>query len=205
VECHFGYPHALQSTTTIDNLGKPHYRQRTHGDEMVVPHCLLLIRSFDCHVNFEVANTSHLFQYLFKYIHKPPDRARYTISENVEIDEIQDYWDGQYLSMGEAAWRILGFHVMHKHPSVSCLPVHLPGSRSHHQYHRTNGITSTLSLLNRYFNRSRGTFVNSSGLIEHFDELTYLEYHRLFRLIPVEQQTGTTTYPESVNPVREVS
>src|SRR5882762_11518256 len=68
--CRFGYPHALQSTTSIDSEGRPHYRRRNAGDEMVVPHCLPLLRKFRCHLNFEIANTSHLFQYLFKYIHK---------------------------------------------------------------------------------------------------------------------------------------
>jgi hypothetical protein len=37
---------------------------------MVVPYCLELLRKFECHLNFEVANTSHIFQYLFKYLHK---------------------------------------------------------------------------------------------------------------------------------------
>jgi hypothetical protein len=68
--CRFGYPHALQSVTSIDCEGRPHYRRRNNGDEMIVPHCLPLLRKFQCHLNFEVANTSHLFQYLFKYIHK---------------------------------------------------------------------------------------------------------------------------------------
>jgi hypothetical protein len=36
----------------------------------VVPHCLPLLRKFRCHLNMECANTSHLFQYLFKYVHK---------------------------------------------------------------------------------------------------------------------------------------
>ena len=68
--CRFHYPHALQSTTSIDVEGRPHYRRRNPGDEWVVPHCLPLLKKFQCHVNFEVANSSHLFQYLFKYIHK---------------------------------------------------------------------------------------------------------------------------------------
>ena len=68
--CRFGYPQQLQPSTTIDAEGRVHYRRRKNGDEMVVPHCLPLLRKFQCHLNFEVANTSHLFQYLFKYIHK---------------------------------------------------------------------------------------------------------------------------------------
>lgn len=68
--CRFRYPQPLQPTTTIDGEGRVHYRRRKAGDENVVPHCLPLLRKFKCHINFEVANTSHLFQYLFKYIHK---------------------------------------------------------------------------------------------------------------------------------------
>lgn len=71
--CRFGYPQNLQPSTTIDAEGRVHYRRRKSGDEMVVPHCLPLLRKFQCHLNFEVANTSHLFQYLFKYIHKGDD------------------------------------------------------------------------------------------------------------------------------------
>jgi hypothetical protein len=68
--CRFHYPFPLQSETTIDDDGRVHYRRRTPGDEMIVPHCLPLLRKFQCHINFEIANTAHLFQYIFKYIHK---------------------------------------------------------------------------------------------------------------------------------------
>jgi hypothetical protein len=68
--CRFKYPCRLQNETTIDAEGRVHYRRRKPGDEMVVPHCLPLLRKFQCHINFEVANTSHIFQYLFKYLHK---------------------------------------------------------------------------------------------------------------------------------------
>ena len=68
--CRFRYPHPLQPETTFDPDSRIHYRRRNPGDEMIVPHCLPLLRKFQCHINFEVANTSHIFQYLFKYIHK---------------------------------------------------------------------------------------------------------------------------------------
>jgi hypothetical protein len=68
--CRFHYPHALQATTSIDIEGRAHYRRRNPEDQWVVAHCLPLLRMFQCHLNFEVANSSHLFQYLFKYIHK---------------------------------------------------------------------------------------------------------------------------------------
>lgn len=69
-KCRFGYPKALQPETTFDAGGRVHYRRCNAGDEMVVPHCLPLLRKFKCHMNFESANSSQLFQYLFKYIHK---------------------------------------------------------------------------------------------------------------------------------------
>ena len=68
--CRFHYPHELQATTSIDIEGRVHYQRRHPDDQWVVPHCLPLLRMFQCHLNFEVANSSHLFQYLFKYIHK---------------------------------------------------------------------------------------------------------------------------------------
>ena len=68
--CRFRYPHELSEYTTIDAEGRVYYRRRHPGDEMVVPYCLPLLRAFNCHINVEVANSSHLFQYIFKYIHK---------------------------------------------------------------------------------------------------------------------------------------
>jgi ATP-dependent DNA helicase PIF1 len=69
-KCRFQYPKPIQNETTVDSEGRVHYRRRNKCDEMVVPYCLALIRKFQCHINFEIANTSHIFQYLFKYIHK---------------------------------------------------------------------------------------------------------------------------------------
>ena len=68
--CRFHYPKPLQDVTTINFEGRVDYRRRSITDEFIVPYNLPLLRAFQCHINFEVANASHLFQYLFKYIHK---------------------------------------------------------------------------------------------------------------------------------------
>ena len=68
--CRFNYPKPLQEATVVDGEGRVQYRRRHEADRFVVPHCLPLLRKIRCHINFEVASSSHLFQYLFKYIHK---------------------------------------------------------------------------------------------------------------------------------------
>ena len=87
---------------------------------------------------------------------------------------------GRYLSSAEAIWRIAGFHIMRKTPSVETLPVHLPNSRRRRVYqqrHRPPG----LSLLDRYFLRPSGSFLLNNVSIE-FKSLTYCKYYELFRL-----------------------
>jgi len=65
---------------------------------------------------------------------------------------------------------------------VTALPVYLPESTAHHQYHRRNNERSTLSLLDRYFLRPTGTFTDEDGTVRFFDDITYTEYFTLFRL-----------------------
>lgn len=47
-----------------------------------------------------------------------------------DLDEIQEYLDGRYLSSGEAAWKILSFPIHWNFPSVEMLPIHLPGQQT---------------------------------------------------------------------------
>ncbi|OBZ77825.1 ATP-dependent DNA helicase PIF1, partial [Grifola frondosa] len=157
-KCRFHYPQVLQSTTTIDSEGRVHYRRRKPGDEMV---------------------------YLFKYIHKGPDRARYQLHDPQQpappVDEIEEYWNARYLSAGEAIWRILGFHITKKTPAVTTLPVHLPSSMTHYQYSRRHP-TASLSLLQRYFLRPSGAFMHADAQVT-FESLKYTDYYSLFRLV----------------------
>jgi hypothetical protein len=69
-KCRFQYPRPVNEFTHTDSRGHVIYRRRSTRDKMVVPYNLQLLKRFQCHINFEIAGTSQLFQYLFKYIHK---------------------------------------------------------------------------------------------------------------------------------------
>jgi hypothetical protein len=77
-KCRFHYPFPVSTETNFEPSGKVLYRRRHRADEYVVPHCLALLKEFRCHINFEVASTSHIFQYLFKYVHKGKPICRNT-------------------------------------------------------------------------------------------------------------------------------
>ncbi|KAJ2929031.1 hypothetical protein H1R20_g8055, partial [Candolleomyces eurysporus] len=169
--CRFNYPQPLQAETFVDHEGCIHYQRLDEQDRYVVPHCLPLIWMMNCHINFEVASTSHLFQYLFKYIHKGPDQTRYCV-----VDP----------AAGEAAWRILGFHITHKDPSVTSLSVHLENDRANQCFDVGPGVASSLSKLERYFLRPDSIFHTQNGE-RRFNDLTYSDYYMLFRIAPYDQ------------------
>lgn len=209
VVCRFGYEKAHTPETIVDDEGRVQYRRRGPGDGMVVPHNIQLLRMFQCHINVEVASAAQIYQYMFKYIHKGdvclpvnritrvltrsplgPDRAHFNIfgAENDHVDEIEEFWAGRYLSAMEAMWRILGKNITQKIPSVTPLPVHLEGANTFRQYVRRGGRESHLSLLDRYFLRPTGHFVNTNGHLQSFASLLYTDYYRLFRLARWEGQ-----------------
>ncbi|GKA70182.1 putative PIF1 DNA helicase/replication protein A1-like protein [Tanacetum coccineum] len=50
--------------------------------------------------------------------------------EDVEVDEIKEYYDCRYLSACEAAWRIYRFDIHYRFPPVKRLSFHLKGEQS---------------------------------------------------------------------------
>ena len=97
---------------------------------------------------------------------------RYTLDAEA-TDEIQEYIQARYLSASEAAWRIFGFHVNQREPSVSALPVHLSGEDSllFSSENVDRVLATTVSLLDRYLARPVDTM---------FDEVRYCEYYEQF-------------------------
>jgi hypothetical protein len=98
--------------------------------------------------------------------------------ENEPIDEIEEYWKGRYLSTREAMWRILGFNITKKEPSVTAVSVQLPTERPVQRY-KQNNTPYTLSSLNHYFVRPLGSFFHD-GVLCQFNGLTFVEYFTLF-------------------------
>lgn len=109
-------------------------------NQFVVPYNRDLLIRFQCHINLEVCNNSRSLKYLFKYCLKGHDNATMLIrrkkgsndanNKSKYVDEIKHYLDGRYVCASEAAWRILGFDIHYRYPSVERLPVHVEGGKN---------------------------------------------------------------------------
>ena len=93
--CRKKFPKPIVDRTHTDDRGYVHYRRRTAADTYVVPHNRHLLLLCDSHVNVEVSCTVNLIMYLYKYIFKGPDRARYEVGD--VVDEIHDYIQARYV------------------------------------------------------------------------------------------------------------
>lgn len=111
-------------------------------NQFVVPYNRDLLIRFQCHINLEICNNSRSLKYLFKYCLKGHDNATMLLQrkkgdDDAQIskgkpksqDEVKHYLDGRYVCASEAAWRILGFDIHYRFPSVERLPVHVPGGK----------------------------------------------------------------------------
>ncbi|CAN1274858.1 ATP-dependent DNA helicase PIF1 [Linum perenne] len=86
-KCSKHFPKPFSAETTIDEDGYPRYRRREDDrwimknnvqldNRFVVPYNRYLLLRFNAHINVEFCNKSRAIKYLFKYINKPPDRAK---------------------------------------------------------------------------------------------------------------------------------
>ena len=96
-----------------------------------------LILKFNAHINVEICATIKCYKYLFKYIHKGPDRAIVVLRNNSirkGRDEVKEYTDCRYISACEAMWRIFEFPITKRYPSVKRLPICMPGEFNYYQH-----------------------------------------------------------------------
>jgi hypothetical protein len=170
-KCIYGFPHPLTLSTWVDEDGHVHYKRDTEEDRWIAPHIPELIDELDCHIYVDVVFTVSVFTYLYKYLYKGPDRTNFHLPEarSETRDETKDYVEARYLSAHEAVWRILGFHITSKNPSVTCLPVHLPDENIARFTGSGTASDTTTSLLIRYFNRP---------LAPQFESVKYADYFK---------------------------
>ncbi|XP_061373673.1 uncharacterized protein LOC133316000, partial [Gastrolobium bilobum] len=137
--CSKKFPKNFYSRTLIDDDGFPHYKRRNDGrvvnkngveldNRYVVPYNAHLLLKYQAHINVEYTCQRSAIKYLFKYIHKGNDRV--TAAINHSDDEIKMFYDCRYVSACEAAWRIFGFDIHSRYPSVQRLPFHLPNEKN---------------------------------------------------------------------------
>lgn len=173
--CIYGFPHPITPATWVDEQGRVQYKRTDEEDRWIASHIPELIDDLDCHIHVDVVFTVTVFMYLYKYLFKGPDHTLFRVrnQDSERIDEISDYVNGRYLSAPEAAWRIMNFEITSKEPSVSCLPVHLPGQNIPQFTLGEDSQGSTASLLIRYFHRPN---------ILQFKDLTYIQYFQQYLL-----------------------
>lgn len=167
--------------------GFPEYKRLTEDDRYVVPHVRDLLLFWHGHINVEYCASSLMPVYLYKYLFKGPDAARYQLihAPDERRDEISTYVKGRYISAMEATWFVLG----HTTFPPSYPPVH--------QLSLLTGVASDTrhgsSMLSKYFHRPQSPL---------YDNLRYHEFYERYSVTttrPVthpcdEFQVGTRTY-----------
>ncbi|XP_074346664.1 uncharacterized protein LOC141685467 [Apium graveolens] len=143
------FPKRFNGNTYFDDCGFPVYRRRNTGrvinkkginldNQYVVPYNRDLLLRFQCHINLEICNSSRSLKYLFNYCLKGHDTATILLKKKSNksgseqtarsvknLDEVKNFLDGRYVCASEASWRIFGFDIHHRSPSVERLPIHL--------------------------------------------------------------------------------
>jgi hypothetical protein len=84
----------------------------------VLPYNPGLLMRYNCHMNVEACSSIKACKYLFKYVYKGHDHAKFSVETPRVINEIRRYRDARYISPPEVVHRIFGFHLFGVYPSV---------------------------------------------------------------------------------------
>jgi len=81
----------------------------------------------------EICASVKAVKYIHKYIYKGSDKTTIEITQNTtdphRYDEIHQRLHGRFIAPPEAAWRLFEYATHEEWPSVTALPVHLPGQQ----------------------------------------------------------------------------
>ncbi len=200
-KCTKDYPKPLCEDTHIDERGYVHYRRpegpsatkrNKRTNELytvtncdVVPYNPALLLLMECHCNIEIASSVNIIKYLYKYLHKGPDRAKVAIVDDEDkVDEINDHVDTRLISASEADWRTFEYNITEQYLSCTALPIHLPNKDSiiFEEGKEEEALENSVSKLSLYLYRPRDP---------DLDDLTYLDFY--------EQYSVTTTRPKKAS------
>ena len=192
----------FNGNTFFDDSGFPVYRRRRTShfvkkkgilldNQYVVPYNRDLLVRFQCHINLEVCNSSRSLKYLFKYCLKGHDTATMLLRKKNQAsgsgsrsndsrsrDEIKNYLDGRYICAAEAAWRLLGFDIHYRHPSVERLPVHNEGEKNV-TFKNSENLAAVAEKAKTRLSKLEGWF-EANKLYPEARELTYQQFPQSF-------------------------
>ena len=155
-KCTKKFPKRFTDETSMTKDGFPEYRRPDNSDmcqiiskqgklididnSWVVPYNPFLLKLFNCHINLEICSSIKAVKYIYKYVYKGFDRVSLRIravvttdggtEQVMDIDEIDDWVDGRFLSAIEAAWRLHGFPIHFRSHAVERLSIHLKDAHS---------------------------------------------------------------------------
>ena len=142
-KCHARYPKVYSEETRFESGSfplYPLYRRRDNGRRLnreaflydnrdIVPYNPYLSTRYNAHINVEVASNVDAFKYLYKYVHKGPDRIAATIDREI-VDEIKEHIDARWLGTTESMWHLFAFPMARHSPAVVSLQIHEENQQS---------------------------------------------------------------------------
>ena len=93
-KCIYGFPHAVQERTTIDDHSRVQYCRRHPKLAWTVSYILALLRLLRCYVNVDICFTANVVLYLYQYLFKGADTTGYSIIVETDLaprQEIDDF------------------------------------------------------------------------------------------------------------------
>jgi len=143
-KCTRKYSRDLIKETQTGEDGYPLYRRRRPGDggfttyinmhnretegdnRWTVPYNPVLSKMFQAHISVEWCHSVKSIKYICNYINKGSDQAVFQLQNTAPLlDEVQSFLLGRYISSNKAVWRILGFPIHERYPTVVHLSAHL--------------------------------------------------------------------------------
>lgn len=131
-DCLKGCPWPFQDYTDFDVRGYPRHRRRACGghcpncnadcavygkrnlclNRLIIEYSKPVLLRWEGHANVKFAASVDLFEYLYKYLFKGPDKAAYDVTQDPAVqDESKEWQRGRYLCATECAWRLFGYHT----------------------------------------------------------------------------------------------